>query len=404
MPGAAAIGVASMLGAGIFFVWAPAAALAGWWLLAALLLAAVLATLNALSTTQLAMLSPVAGGAYVYGRERLGPASGFVAGVLFLGGKTASVAAIAVVAGGYLWPDGGRILPVVLVLALAAVNASGIRSTAWTSGILAGVVVAGLVVLLVIGGAGAGPGHPPDAGAPHGPFGVLQAATLVFFGFAGYARIATLAEEVRDPHRTLPRAVLLALGVVLALSAATAIVLLAALGADALAEAGSPLAVLVGPAWAPLVGLVAGLAGIGALLGVLAGLSRTALAMSRGGDLPPFLGRILPRTSTPVAAEVTFAVIGAISAALLDPTLLVGTSACAVLGYYAVAHLAAMRLAREPRRWLPRAVPILGLLGCLALALSAPWPAVVGSVVVVLVALLIRALVRRALVRRTTRA
>jgi APA family basic amino acid/polyamine antiporter len=381
-----------MLGAGIFFVWSPAAALAGWWMLAALVVAAFLAALNALSTTQLAMLTPVAGGAYVFGRDRVSPSVGFVAGTLFLVGKTASVAAIAVVAGGYI-SDHGRIVPVLLVLALAAVNATGIRSTAWTSAVLAAIVVSGLVASLVVGGATTVP-HLPDSALPGGPLGAAQAVALVFFGFAGYARVATLAEEVRDPRRTLPRAVLLSLALVLVLSVATATVLLVGLGPAALATTDSPVAQLVGPAWRPLVVVLAGLAGAGALLGVLAGLSRTALAMARGGDLPGPLVRVWHRTGAPVVAEITVALVGALGAALLDPTALVGVSACAVLGYYGIAHLSALRIPGGPGRWLPRAVPVLGLVGCLVVSLATPWPALLGVVAAVLLALAGRALVR----------
>ncbi|HEX7834834.1 MAG TPA: amino acid permease, partial [Pseudolysinimonas sp.] len=148
IPGATAIGVASMLGAGVFVVWAPATAAAGAAVLLALPLAAVIAALNATSTTRLAMRHPVSGGAYAYGRAELGPNAGFVAGVLFLLGKTASVAAIALVGGGYLWHGYERPIAVALVVVLAAVNATGVRSTAIVSAVAAAVVIVVLVTVL----------------------------------------------------------------------------------------------------------------------------------------------------------------------------------------------------------------------------------------------------------------
>jgi APA family basic amino acid/polyamine antiporter len=261
------------------------------------------------------------------------------------------------------------------------------------SGLIAGVVVVGLVALL-LAGAISGEPHPATAELPGGAVGILQAATLLFFGFAGYARVATLAGEVRDPRRTLPLAVLAALGFVLVLSFATAFVLLSALGASDLAASTSPLADLVGPGAQPFVAALAGIAAVGALIGVLAGLSRTALAMSRGGDLPGFLGRIAHRTATPVAADVAVALVGAAAALLLEPTILVGFSACAVLGYYGIAHLAALRIEAGPDRWLPAVVPILGLAGCAVLAVTAPWQALVAVVGSTVAALVIRTLVR----------
>lgn len=390
VPGAAAIGVASMLGAGIFFVWAPAAEAAGFGLLIALAIAAALAGLNALSTTRLAVIHPVAGGGYVYAGAYLGPTPAFLAGACFLFGKTASVAAIAGVAGAYLWPSAAGPFAAALVLALAVINAAGIRATAVTSAVIAGLVVVFLIVVL----ATAATDLPPTPALEWrgGLLGVLQAASLVFFAFAGYARVATLAEEVRDPVRTLPRAVLVAVALVLVLAAATAVILLLSLGPERLAASASPVADVAAEGWDPVVRAAAGVACLGALMGVLAGLSRTGLAMARGGDLPRPLARILPRTSTPVVAEAAFAVVGAAAALLLDPALLVGASASAVLGYYAIIHLSSLRAPVGSGAW--RVIAGAGLVGCVVLALTAPLASLLATVGFLAVALGVRALAR----------
>jgi len=400
VPAATAIGVASMLGAGIFFVWAPAAADAGAGILIALPLAGAVAALNALSTTRLAMAHPVSGGAYAYGRAELGRVPGFVAGVLFLVGKTASVAAIASIAGAYLWSEFARPVAVAAVVVLAIVNATGIRSTAVVSIVIASLVVTVLLAVLIVTtvqGAGAAPRSP--IALTGGVLGVLQAAALIFFTFAGYARVATLGEEVRDPGRTLPRAVIAALAIVLVLSAATAAILLMRLGAHGLAASSSPLADAVGPGAETLIRITAAVACLGSLLSVLAGLSRTSLAMARDGELPGRLAGISERTAAPVFAELAVAVVGVAAVLLLDPTRLVGVSACAVLGYYGVAHLAAIARARRLGAR-PPVLPLLGLLGCAALALSAPWPAIVGVALLVLLAVGVRGVVRAAQRRR----
>jgi APA family basic amino acid/polyamine antiporter len=394
VPGAAAIGVASMLGAGIFFVWAPATAAAGSAVLVALPLAALLAVLNATSTIRLAMRHPVAGGAYAYGRAELGPLPGFIAGILFLLGKTASVAAIGLIAGGYLLPGSERWVAAGLIVVLAAINATGVRTTAAVSAVAAAVVIIVLVAILVIGasGSGAPPADVPPPRAPD-PLGVLGATGLIFFAFAGYARIATLGEEVRDPRRTLPRAAVLSIAVVLTLSAATLLVLLAVLGVDALGASASPLADLAGGDIDVVVRFAVALACIGSLTGVLAGLSRTALAMGRDRELPAPLARVSPRAGTPIVAEVLIAVVAIVAVLLLDPARVVGVSACAVLGYYAIAHLAALRAG--PALGIPRGIPIAGLAGCLLVALATPWPALLGVTAAVLVAIGVRAVVRR---------
>lgn len=380
-----------MIGAGVFYVWAPAAAIAGSGLLIGLVIAAVIASLNALSSTQLAMAHPVSGGAYAFGRRYLGPWWGFTAGWLFMAGKSSSAGAIALIAGSYLWPEQARAVAVAAVVVFAAVNMAGIRSTARVSSVVVCVVLGGLAVLLaVVGFSGSvGPASAPldlPAMTDAGPLAILQAAGLLFFCFAGYARMATLGEEVRDPQRTLPRAILTALGVTLALYFAIGLLCVTVLGPERLAASVSPLADLLGAAatgggaetWAVVARVVAAVACLGSLMGILAGLSRTGLAMARERDLPGPLGHISGRTHAPVVAEASVAIVAIAGILLLGPTQMVGFSACTVLVYYAIAHLSALR---QPvaERWLPRALPVVGLIGCLVLAVNLPWPGVLAA-------------------------
>ena len=380
-----------MLGAGIFFVWAPAASAAGTAVLIALPLAAIIAGLNATSTIRLAMRHPVSGGAYAYGRAELGPLPGFIAGMLFLIGKTASVAAIGLIAGAALWPGGERVVGVGLVVVLAAINATGVRTTAAVSAGAAAIVIVALLAVLA-SGLGSSDATPFEWQPEGGPAGLLTATGLIFFAFAGYARIATLGEEVRDPERTLPRAAILSVVLVFVLSVVTLVVLIAVLGAGRLAGADAPLVELAGDAWAPVARFAVAVACIGSMTGVLAGLSRTVLAMARDGELPGPLARVSARAGTPWVAEVLISVVAITAVLLLDPARVVGVSACAVLGYYAIAHLSALRAGPA---LVVRAVPLAGLLGCLVVAGAAPLPAVVGVVAAVVVAVGVRALFRR---------
>lgn len=394
--GAIVIGLASMMGAGVFFVWAPAADAAGSGLLIGLVIAGLIATLNAFSSAQLAMVHPVSGGTYAYARATVGPWTGFAAGWLFLAGKTASVGAIALIAGGYLWPEQARAVAIAAVVVLAVVNMTGIRSTAVVSTVIVTIVLVGIAAIL-ISALGQLPEAPPFAALTAGPFGILQSAGLLFFCFAGYARMATLGEEVRDPHRTLPRAILAALAIVLVIYASIGILSLTVLGPDALAASSAPLADLVGAA-TPLgavVRVVAGIACLGSLAGILAGLSRTSLAMARERDLPPALAFISGRTHAPVVAEATFAVFAIVGILVLDPARLVGFSSCAVLVYYAIAHLSAIRQPAE-ERWLPRILQVVGMAGCLVLAFTLPWQAIVFAAGVLVVGLGVRMLFTRA--------
>lgn len=373
-----------MIGAGVFFVWAPAASAAGSGLFIALGLAAVVASLNALSTTQLAMSYPVSGGAYSFARATIGERTGFTAGLLFLSGKTASVGAIALIAGNYAWPDHARLVAVAVLAVFAILNMSGIRSTATVSLVIVVIVLLGLAVTLGI----AVPSLEPLEWQPRGGvLGVLNAAALLFFSFAGYARMATLGEEVVDPRRTLPRAIITSLVITVVVYGLVAMTVVAGLGVAGLASSTSPLADL--GAAPVLVRVIAAVACLGSLVGILAGLSRTALAMARTGDLPWLLGFVWPRTHAPVVAEAAIALLAIAAVLLLEPGRLVGFSSTAVLSYYAIAHAAALRQPRS-QRWLPRWVQVVGLVGCAVLTVTLPWQGLALCALVVAIGLGVR--------------
>jgi basic amino acid/polyamine antiporter, APA family len=383
--------VASMVGAGAFYVWAPAASLAGSLLWVSLVLAGAIALLNALVMAQLTIHNPVSGGAYRYGQKYIGPKAGFLAGWFFLVGKTASAAAISAIAGRYLWPENPTLVAVGLLAVFALANISGLRTTASISLLIAVIVVGFLITTLV--GASADLAMLRLSGEASG-WGVLPAAGLIFFAFAGYARMATLGEEVRNPVTVLPRVIVFTLLGVLALYGAIALVLVGSLGTDALALSEAPLAEIAPAALSPWVIAVAALASLGSLAAVLAGLSRTSMAMAQRGDLPSKLGVVWERTSSPAIAEITMALGAIVAVVLVDPIWLVGASSSAVLNYYAIAHGAAIKQP-EAERILPAAIPWLGLVGCLSLVATLPWPSVATGGVIVVVGLVVWALKKK---------
>ncbi|GAA2266516.1 amino acid transporter [Streptomyces ruber] len=381
---AVVIGLGSMVGAGVFAVLGPAARAAGSGLLLALGLAAVVAYCNAMSSARLAALHPESGGAYVYGRERLGEFWGYLAGWSFLVGKTASCAAMALTVGVYVWPDQAHALAVAAVVSLTAVNYGGIRKSARLTRLIVVLVLAVLasVVVVCLSAAGSGGGR-SDTGLPSGAGGVFQASGLLFFAFAGYARIATLGEEVRDPARTIPRAIPLALGIALVVYAAVAVAVLSVLGPGGLGNASAPLADAVRaagvPELVPVVRAGAAVAALGTLLALILGVSRTALAMARDRHLPGFLAAVHPRRQVPHRAEPAVGMAVAVLAATADVRAAVGFSSFGVLAYYAVANASAWTLSPAP---VARIVPFVGLVGCVTLAFALPaMSVVVGAAV-----------------------
>jgi basic amino acid/polyamine antiporter, APA family len=391
------LGLGSMLGAGVFAAFSPAAQAAGTGLLVGLAIAAVVAYCNATASAQLAAQYPTSGGTYVYGREQLGEWWGFLAGWAFVVGKVASCAAMALTFAAYLVPaDWLRPVAVAAVVALAAVNYRGVTRTAGITRVLVTVV---LLVLAVVVAAGLVGGAPSVAGLSFGAgagdwYGVLQAGGLLFFAFAGYARIATMGEEVRDPQRTIPRAIQLALAIAVTIYAAVAVGCLAALGPHGLAVSSAPLAAAVqagGWGWAvPVVQVGGAAASLGALLALIAGVGRTSLAMARHRDLPAWLAGVHPRFHVPHHAEV--AVAGAVCLLLLTADLrgAIGFSSFGVLLYYLVANVAAYTQTQEHRRF-PRWLQALGAAGCLVLAATLPLPSVLGGLAVIMAGIAYRA-------------
>ncbi|MCZ4560775.1 APC family permease [Rhodococcus sp. IEGM 1401] len=388
---AIAIGVGSMVGAGVFAAFAPASAVAGTGLLIGLGIAAVVAFCNATSSAQLAAQYPTSGGTYIYGRVRLGEWPGFLAGWSFVIGKTASSAAMALVFAAYVAPAGyTKVVAVLAIVALTAVNYFGITRTAVLTKILVAAVLTVLVVGVVLGLTGsiepnvAGLGSFTDSGW----YGILQSAGLLFFAFAGYARIATLGEEVVRPERTIPRAIVSALGIALLVYAVIALTLLSVLGPDSLASSSAPLVDLVvasGHSWAsPLMRIGAALAALGALLALIAGIGRTSLAMARHDDLPSYLTAVHPRYSVPHRAEITLAVIVCVLVLVVDLRNAISFSSFGVLLYYLVANLSAYTQDPENRRY-PKVLQIVGSIGCVVLIATLPATSIaVGTVVVVL--------------------
>jgi basic amino acid/polyamine antiporter, APA family len=381
------VGLGSMIGAGVFSAFAPAARAAGRGLLVGLAIAAVVAYCNATSSAQLAAVYPESGGAYVYGRQKLGAFWGFLAGWGFVVGKLASCAAMAMTFGSYAAPSLARPLAIGAVVALTAVNYFGVQKTALLTRVIVALVLLALataVAAVWLGGAADGGRVWPPIGASG--YGVLQAAGLLFFAFAGYARIATLGEEVADPARVIPRAIPIALAIALAVYAVVAVSALAGAGADALAASGAPLATAVEAgklaALVPVVRIGAAVASLGVLLSLIAGVSRTLFAMASRRDMPPFLAAVHPRHQVPHRAELCVGAIVVAVTAVADLRGAIGFSSFAVLLYYAIANAAAWRLSPQERR-APRWISALGLAGCVTLASTLPIEAVVGGAVVI---------------------
>lgn len=380
---AVVVGLGAMLGAGVFAAPGPAAAAAGGGLLAGLGLAALAAYANATSSARLAARYPESGGTSVYARERLGPYWGFLAGWSFVVGKIASLAAMSLTFGAHVAPDLARPVAAAAVVVASVVKIRGVDKTVRVTRVIVVVVLATLAV--VVAGALSGAADRVadlDLAGHGGVGGALRAGGLLFFAFAGYARIATMGEEVRDPATTIPRAISIALGIVVVVYGLVLAAALVAAGPDVLAAAPAPLvaAMETGPLAdaAPAVRVGAAVASAGVLVSLLAGVSRTILSMARRRELPRPLAAVHARHRTPYRADALVAGLVVAIVLVADLRGAIGFSSFAVLTYYGLANAAAWTLddgdSRRPR-WLPGA----GVALCALLAATLPLQAVLGG-------------------------
>ncbi|MDQ3556787.1 MAG: amino acid permease, partial [Gemmatimonadota bacterium] len=353
---AVGVGFGAIIGAGIFVVTGVAAGIAGPAFLVGLFVAAIAATCNALSSAQLAAEYPQAGGTYEYGYRVLSPWAGFAAGWMFLASKTAAAGTVALGLAGYL--DAlipglhPRSVAVGAIVAFTALNYFGVRRSSRANLAIVAVSLASLLLFVVAGAAA----FRMENLVPFAPMGwrrVMESAALLFFAYTGYARIATLAEEVREPRRTIPRATVITIAGAVLLYFAVALVAVGALGAGGLSATSAPLraAALAFPY--PWVATAVSVGGVTAMLGVilsqLLGLSRMGFAMARRGDLPPFLERIHPRYGVPGRAVLLIGAIAAVVAATGTLRGVASAASFAILIYYGIANLAALRMHRDAK-------------------------------------------------------
>lgn len=398
---AVGVGLGAIIGAGIFVVTGVAAGIAGPGFLVGLLLAAQVATFNALSSAQLAATYPQSGGTYEYGYRVLNPWLGFSAGWMFLVSKLAAGGTVALGFAGYfttLFPAlPERLTAVLAVLLLMLVNLRGIRRSGQLNSLIVSVSVFSLIYFVVAGI----PSFNPANLVPFAPYGwgnVLQSAALLFFAYTGYARLATLGEEVHAPKKTIPQAIILSLAISTVLYLAVAVVAVAAVGGTGMARSASPLANAARGFQFPAAGLVVVIGATTAMLGVLfsqlLGISRMMFAMARRSDLPAVLDHVHSVHAVPDRAILVTGVLLVLIALFGTLEVIVAAASFTILLYYSIANLSALRMHPEDKLF-PDWVPALGLLSCLLLACTLRLELILSGLALLLLGLFLRWLVHQ---------
>lgn len=398
---AVGIGLGAIIGAGIFVVTGVAAGVAGPAFLLGLVIAGLAATCNALSSAELAATYPQSGGTYEYGYRLLSPSLGFAAGWMFLASKLAAGGTVALGFGSYF----SKLVPVVpavyagvaAAVLLTAANLFGIKKAGKLNTAIVAVTIASLVAFVVAGVPSLELANLKPF-APTGFLGVAESAALLFFAYTGYARIATLGEEVHEPRKTIPRAVVITIVVSVVLYLAVALVAVGSVGSAALAGSSSPLQEasksfkLPGVFW--IVGIGATTAMLGVLLSQIVGISRMMFAMARRRDLPAFLEHVSDMHAVPSYGIILTGAIIILLAIFGTLQFVVSAAAFTILIYYGIANICALRLAKENKLY-PKWVAILGLIFCIAMAASLPFKVIVTGIGVLLAGLIVRAVVRK---------
>ena len=371
--GATALGIGAIIGSGIFIVTGIVAGIAGPAMIVSVLIAGFIAVFSAMSVAELGAYLPEEGGTYAYAQKLVSPAAGFIAGWIWVFSNIFVGAAVSLGFAHYfvtLFPAVPvKSIAVALCLGFLCINYAGVKESVLFNNLLVTVKVLILLFFVAFGLGFFRPGNFVPF-APEGSAGVLSGAALIFFAYTGFARVTIMAEEVRDPVRTVPRSIYLALGISTAIYLLVSIVAVGLAGAPALAHSGSPLADAIGSTGSPgavlAISLGAMVATASVLLTTIMGISRIVFSMARSRDLPPLFERIHPRFGTP---HYAIAVTGACMVAailLADLVLVVAVSTFAMLVYYLIANIAALRLPREHRLY-PAWVPVVGALSCAGL-------------------------------------
>ncbi len=393
------IGLGAMIGAGIFASISPGVIAAGTGLIFGVLIAGAVAYVNATTMAQLAALYPESGGTYVYAKKRIGHFWGYIAGWGFVIGKIASCTAMALTFSYYAFPELPKLAAILAVLTLTTINCFGVKKTANATRVILTCVLLVLTLIVLSPHMGGSVQLERLSGFfDKGFYGILQSAGMMFFAFAGYARLATLGEEVISPEKTIPNAIITSLGIALIVYLAVIVTTLISVDSHILESSKSPLTLVVQSSkysyMAPLIQIGASIACLGALMSLLAGISRTVYAMALNSDLPKVLSKVHPKYKTPHVAEVAVALVIVAIISVADIRSAIGFSSFAILIYYAIANVAAITLKSKERLW-PKWISILGLVSCLVIAFSHPLEAIAGGILVFVIGIVLSGLVRK---------
>src|SRR5690554_569449 len=395
------VGLGAIIGAGIFVVTGVAAGVSGPAFLIGLIIAGIIASFNALSSAQLAASHPHSGGTYEYGYILLNPALGFSAGWMFLISKLSAAGVVALGFGSYFYqliPIGSpMVYSITAVILLTVANYFGVKKAGALNLVIVTITLLSLVYL-VFSGISEVKIENFKPFAPFGLTGVFEAAALLFFAFTGYARIATLAEEVKDPKRTIPKAIIITIVTAILLYVSISIVAIGVIGTDSMAQSHSPIQLVANALSTSGISIIitigASTAMLGVLLSQILGVSRVMLAMGRRGDLPSVFESIHNRFRVPHVGILFTGIIILALTVFGSFEFIVRSATFTILLYYGITNIAALKQPINEKMY-STAIPVLGLLGCIVMSISLPINVIFSGIGLLIIGFGLRFLIHK---------
>jgi len=383
---ATAISVGAIIGGGIFVVTGIVAGLAGPALVISMIIAAMIALFTALSFVELTAWLPIEGSVYEFAYRLVSPFAGFLAGWMWIVSNTFVGAAVSLGFSYYLvalFPAlDFRLIAAIICITFTILNYFGVRHSAMFNNILVSAKVLILLVFVSFGLFHVKAGNFTPF-IPSGT-GVLYGAYFIFFAYGGFARVAVVAEEVKDAKRVIPRSIILALAISTIIYILVGTVAVGLIGAKNLGKSNSPLAEAMSTVGNPILVYVVSLGGMIATASVLLtsilGVSRMIFAMARKKDLPYALSNLHPKYNTPYGSILIVGVVMTLLALFVNLAGVVAVSTFALLFYYALANVSDLRLKTDVRLY-PKFLPAIGLATCITLlAFIQPSALAIGGI------------------------
>jgi APA family basic amino acid/polyamine antiporter len=345
------INLGAIIGAGIFVIIGIAAGKAGPAIVVSIFISAVIAIFTGLSFSEIAQHISKEGGVYEYARESFNPSAGFIGGTMWTFSNMIAISAVSLSTGSYINSLFHLHLNLIIfgipvIIIFAILNMIGIKSSAKTLSVLVGINIA-ILVIFVVSGLFYFKAADFTNFAPHGFTGIMEGSALIFFAFTGFSRITTIGDEVKNPEKNIPKAIIISIIISSALYAVVAIIAIGLIPASRLSAASAPLSAAIAVLHNPYLLVIIAVGGITATAGVvltgILGTSRVLYAMGRDKEIPGTFGKI-DKFGTPVYSILLSMAISLLFVYFIGFSTIIEASNVSVLIAYSIIDVSAVML------------------------------------------------------------